>query len=69
MEYIKETKINSTRYFVTAVCSPKATETVEQKLERIISRHVADVLPNTQTYQLNSVNTLDMCEKVRPYSK
>ena len=45
-----ETKIGSTLYIVTTECSSQATETVEQKLERIISRHISD----TKSYQSNT---------------
>ena len=37
-----ETRIGNTIYIVTAECSSKATETVEQKLERMICRHISD---------------------------
>lgn len=43
---VTETKIGNTRYIVTSECSPAATETIEAKLERLISRHVSD----TQSY-------------------
>ena len=44
---VTETQIGSTLYIVTAECSPSATETVEQKLERLICRHFSD----TNSYQ------------------
>ena len=61
-----ETQIGRTLYIVTAECSAAATETIEQKLERIISRHIADVIPDTKSYQLNSGKTVAMCKNQRP---
>ena len=40
---VTEIRIGRTLYIVTSECSPNATETVEEKLERLILRHVADV--------------------------
>ena len=51
---VTETKIGNTLYIVSAECSPTAKETLEEKLERIISRNIADVLPSSNDYQLNS---------------
>ena len=62
MEHMTETKIGNTRYIVTAECSPNATETIEQKLERIILRNVSD----TKNYQDKKPNTVDMCENLWP---
>ena len=47
---VTEIRIGKTLYIVTAVCSPTARETVEQKLERLILSHAADVisLENTE---------------------
>lgn len=61
---ITETQIGGTLYIVKAECSPKATETIEQKLERIISRHIAGVIPDTKSYRNNSEEPLDICETV-----
>ena len=41
---VTEIRIGRTLYIVTAVCSPTARETVEQKLERLILSHAADVI-------------------------
>ena len=43
MPFISEKKIGNTVFTVTSECSPTATETVEQKLERIICRHAAEI--------------------------
>jgi len=42
MSYVTETKIGNTTFVITAVCSPNATETLEQKIERILRRHATD---------------------------
>jgi len=65
--HITETQIGRTVYIVEAECSPKATETVEQKLERIISRHASDAVQDTESYQLNNGETLAMCGIVREH--
>ena len=39
---ITEKQIGRTVYFVKSECSPSATETVEQKLERLICRRFSD---------------------------
>ena len=62
MEHITETKIGNTRYIVTAECSPNATETIEQKLERIILRNVAD----TKKYQNKEPVSVAMCGNLWP---
>ncbi|MCL2509390.1 MAG: transposon-encoded TnpW family protein [Oscillospiraceae bacterium] len=59
-----ETKINGTLYCVTAECSPAATETVEQKLERMICRRASD----TESYQSGQNISLALSEKVREHS-
>jgi len=50
---ITETKIRNTLYIVSAECSPTAKETLEQKLERIISRKVTEVIPHMNYCKLN----------------
>ena len=40
---ITEKQIGRTIYFVTSECSLSATETVEQKLERLICRRLSEV--------------------------
>jgi hypothetical protein len=52
-----ETTINGKRYLVTAECSPKATETLEKKLERLILRHATD----KKSYQFSDDIQLDKC--------
>ena len=44
---VTETRIGNTLFIVTSECSPTATETIEKKLERLISRHFSD----TNSYQ------------------
>ena len=39
---VTETRIGNTLFIVTSECSPTATETIEKKLERLISRHFSD---------------------------
>ena len=41
-ENTTEKRIDNTIFIVTSACSNDATETVEQKLERLICRHVSD---------------------------
>ena len=65
---ITETKIGNTLYIVSAECSPNAKETLEQKLERIIRRHVADVLPSTNIQLGISEKSLDKCRNLRLYN-
>ena len=42
MTYVTEMKIGSKLFTVTSECSPAATETLEQKLMRIIGRHACE---------------------------
>ena len=37
-----EIKIGKTLFIITAECSPTATETIEQKLKRLIIQHIPD---------------------------
>jgi len=37
-----EVKIGNTRYIVTEKCSPNARETIDEKLLKIMSRHILD---------------------------
>jgi len=53
---VTETRIGNVTYIVTSECSPTATETVEQKLERLIMRHVLD----KESYQLRRATPLDI---------
>ena len=55
-----EMQIGNTLFILTSECSEKATETLEQKLERIICRHASDMknIPK---------NGLAMCENLREY--
>ncbi|GHU36045.1 hypothetical protein FACS1894105_05760 [Clostridia bacterium] len=39
---ITQTQIGKTLYTVSSECSPTATETVEQKMKRLICRHISD---------------------------
>jgi len=60
---ITETKIGNTVYIVSAECSPTAKETLEQKLERIICRNVAEAIPSIDSYQLEGKNSLSVNKK------
>ena len=66
---ITETKIGNTLYIVSAECSPNAKETLEQKLERILSRHVSDIVSSTNTQLGVSEKSLAMCKNLRLYSQ
>ncbi len=55
--HTNETTINGKRYLVTSECSPKATETFEKKLERLILRHASD----KKSYQSSGDIPLDKC--------
>lgn len=44
-----EMKIGNTLYIVRSECSPNATETLEEKLERLILRHLFDVEIESET--------------------
>jgi hypothetical protein len=56
-KHTTETIINGKRYLVTAECSPKATETLEKKLERLILRHATD----NKSYHFSDDLPLDKC--------
>ena len=43
-ENITDIKIGNTLFIVTSECSPTATETIENKLERLLSRHFSDTI-------------------------
>ena len=60
---VTETRIGNVTYIVTSECSPIATETVENKLERLILRHVSD----KKSYQNNTDLSLAMCENKSEY--
>jgi hypothetical protein len=60
-EHTTETKIGNTVYIVKAECSATAVETVENKLERLICRHITD----TKSYQTNCEIPLAIYSKVR----
>ena len=47
---VTETRFGNTLIIVTGECSPIATETIQEKLERIILRH----LPALKNYQDDS---------------
>lgn len=40
---VTETRFGNTLIIVTGECSPTATETIQEKLERIILRHLSDL--------------------------
>ncbi len=40
---VTETRFGNTLFIVTRECSPTATETIQEKLERIILRHLSDL--------------------------
>lgn len=40
---VTETRFGNTLLIVTGECSPTATETIQEKLERIILRHLSDL--------------------------
>ena len=42
-EHSYEVSIRKTRFVVTSECSPSATETLEQKLLKIMGRHVGKI--------------------------
>ena|GEM_PF-6358230 len=42
--HVTETTVGKTTYVVRAVCSPNARETLEQKLKRIMNRHISDAI-------------------------
>jgi len=69
MKHITETKIGTTLFVITSECSPNAKETLEQKLERIISRHVSDILPSTNPQLGGGEKSLAMCKNLRLYGQ
>jgi len=64
---ITEKKIDNVTYVVTSECSSEATETMEKKLERILTRYASDVITDTENYQLKDGETLAMCGIVREH--
>ena len=60
---VTEIRIGKTLYIVTAVCSPTARETVEQKLERLILSHAADAI----MFQNKVENTFAKCSDQSEY--
>lgn len=54
----REKKIGNTLFIITTECSPEATETVEQKLTRILSRHVSGAEMLSDSYQDSAANSL-----------
>ena len=60
---VTDIRIGKTLYIVTAECSPTATETVEEKLERLILSHAADVI----NLQNKDENTIAMCSNQSEY--
>lgn len=63
MQHITEKQIGNTVFILTSECSDAATETIEQKLERLICRHVSD----TKSYQVNHGTTLAISETMREH--
>ena len=55
-----ETQIGRTLYIVTSEYSPRATETLEKKLERLMRRHISDA----KSYPFVREIPLAMCETV-----
>ncbi len=54
---VTEIPIGNTLFVVRAECSPNATETVDEKLERMILRRISD----TKSYQRKGEKQLAMC--------
>ncbi len=63
MEHKTQKQVGNTVFILTSECSGTATETVVQKLERLICRRVSD----TKSYQVNRGTALAMCETIREY--
>jgi len=60
---VTEIRRGKTLYVVTAECSPTATETVEEKLERLILSHAADAI----MLQNKDENPIAMCSNQSEY--
>jgi len=58
-----EKMIGNTLFVVTSECSSTASETLEQKLERLICRHASD----TKSYQNKTPESLAMCGNLREH--
>ena len=61
-EYRREKKIGNTLFIVTSECSPEATETLAQKLMRILSRHISDTGKLSESYPDSAENRL-LCDE------
>jgi hypothetical protein len=61
-EHKLEKKIGNTLFIVTSQCSPEATETVEQKLLRILNRHISDAEKLSESYQDGAEDRL-LCDE------
>ena len=57
-EYRREKKIGNTLFIVTSECSPEATETLSQKLMRILSRQISDAEKLSESYPDSADNRL-----------
>ena len=56
--YKTESKIGKTLFIVTEKCSPNARETIDEKLLKIMSRHVLDGQKLSESYQNTPENCL-----------
>ena len=57
-EHKREKQIGNTLFTVISECSPSATETVDQKLMRILNRHIADAGKASECYPDRAENCL-----------
>ena len=62
---VTETQVGNTLFIVTSECSPIAKETVEEKLERLICRHLSD----TESYQTKRSISLAMYSNQSEYGQ
>ena len=56
--YKTERKIGKTNFIITETCSPNARETIDEKLLKIMSRHVLDGDNLSKSYQDTTENAL-----------
>ena len=69
MEHITEMTIGKTVFVICAEHSPTATETVEQKIKKLVLQHALDNRKVIGNSTINAAESLEMCKNPRPNGK
>ena len=64
-----EIRVGKTIFIVTAECSPTATETIEQKLKKLINQHTSGDGEFSRKLLDDGNNQLAMCSNQSEYSQ